>query len=193
MARTGINYTRILDNLLVGSQLRCQDDIDHLFYGEGVTAILNLQQDRDVQYTEIDFSSIARRCEALGILYIRRAVRDFDPISIRRELPKAVSSLERVLSDGKTAYVHCTAGFGRSPTVVVAYLFWFTQMDIDAAYNLVISKRCCEPDKEAIQGATYDLVNNNSSFFEQDNALRNVASHESQFIQDSIRSLQRHQ
>ena len=56
--------------------------------------------------------------------------RDFDPNSLREELPKAVCGLQRAISEGKTVYVHCTAGLGRAPAVVIAYLFWFHGMNV---------------------------------------------------------------
>ncbi|KAL1355598.1 hypothetical protein HN51_007623 [Arachis hypogaea] len=46
----GLNYTLITDNLIVGSQPQKPEDIDHLKKEEGVTYILNLQQDKDVEY-----------------------------------------------------------------------------------------------------------------------------------------------
>ena len=57
--------------------------------------------------------------------------RDFDPDSLRSGLPKAVSSLEWAISEGKgKVYVHCTAGLGRAPAVAIAYMFWFCGMNV---------------------------------------------------------------
>lgn len=57
--------------------------------------------------------------------------RDFDPDSLRSGLPKAVSSLEWAISEGKgRVYVHCTAGLGRAPANAIAYMFWFCSMDV---------------------------------------------------------------
>lgn len=33
-------------------------------------------------------------------------------------------------------YVHCTAGLGRAPAVVIAYLFWFKDMGLDEVRSL---------------------------------------------------------
>ncbi|RYQ83396.1 hypothetical protein Ahy_B10g102075 [Arachis hypogaea] len=43
------------------------EDIDHLKKEEGVTYILNLQQDKDVEYWRIDLKSITRRCHELDV------------------------------------------------------------------------------------------------------------------------------
>lgn len=189
----GIYYTRILDNLIVGSQPQTADDINRLHHEEGVTGVLNLQQDNDIAYWEIDFKSITKRCDELGIRYMRNPAVDFDPNSLRKELPKAVSLLEHAISQGLTVYIHCTAGLGRAPAVAIAYLFWFHGMNMDDAYKYLTSKRPCGPKKEAIRGATYDLAKNDpwKEPFEQlpGYAFTDVAAWERQLIQDRVRGL----
>ncbi|KAI3858646.1 hypothetical protein MKW92_011319 [Papaver armeniacum] len=71
----GMNYKLILDNLIVGSQPQKPEDIDHLRKEMNVAYILNLQQDKDAK--------------------------DFDGDSLRIGLPKAVSSLEWAIEEGK--------------------------------------------------------------------------------------------
>ena len=56
--------------------------------------------------------------------------RDFDPNSLRYELPKIVSVIDRSISEGSKVYVHCTAGLGRAPGAAIAYLYWFRDMDV---------------------------------------------------------------
>lgn len=58
-------------------------------------------------------------------------------------------------------YVHCTAGLGRAPAVCIAYLYWFDSMDLDAAYKHLTDIRPCGPKRDAIRGATYDLLDAN--------------------------------
>jgi len=186
----GMNYTRITPNLIVGSQPQNAEDIDRLKEEEGVTAILNLQQDKDIEYWGIDLGSIVKRCQELGIRHMRRPARDFDPDSLRKELPKAVSSLDWAISKGGTVYVHCTAGLGRAPAVAIAYLFWFCDMDLNKAYDMVTSKRPCGPKRNAIRGATYDLAKNDpwKASFESlpDYAFTGVADWERKLIQDRV-------
>lgn len=59
-------------------------------------------------------------------------------------------------------YVHCTAGLGRAPAVCIAYIYWFSNSGIhlDAAYDQVTQMRPCGPKKDAVRGATYDLLRN---------------------------------
>nr|AFK39769.1 unknown [Lotus japonicus] len=190
----GMNYTLITENLIVGSQPQKPEDLDHLKKEEGVAYILNLQQDKDVEYWGIDLQSIIRRCRELEIRHMRRPAVDFDPNSLRGALPKAVSSLEWAISEGKgKVYVHCTAGLGRAPAVAIAYLFWFSGMNLNTAYDMLTSKRPCGPNKRAIREATYDLAKNDpwKEPFENlsDHAFEDIADWERNLIQDRIRSL----
>ncbi|XP_034704306.1 phosphoglucan phosphatase LSF2, chloroplastic [Vitis riparia] len=190
----GMNYALITDHLIVGSQPQKPEDVDHLKQKENVAYILNLQQDKDVEYWGVDLPSIIKRCKELEIRHMRRPARDFDPDSLRSGLPKAVSSMEWAISEGKgKVYVHCTAGLGRAPAVAIAYMFWFCGMDLNTAYDTLTSKRPCGPSKQAIRGATYDLAKNDpwkgplESLPER--AFEGVADWERNLIQDRVRSL----
>ncbi|KAK9061018.1 hypothetical protein SSX86_018198 [Deinandra increscens subsp. villosa] len=190
----GMNYNLITENLIVGSQPQKPEDIDHLKEEQNVAYILNLQQDGDITYWNIDLESIVERCKQLGICHMRRPARDFDPDSLRSMLPKAVSSLEWAISEGKgRVYVHCTAGLGRAPAVAIAYMFWFSDMDLNTTYDTLTAKRPCGPNKKAIRGATYDLAKTDpgKELFENlpENAFENVADWERKLIQDRVRHL----
>ncbi|CAI7788538.1 unnamed protein product [Closterium sp. NIES-53] len=158
----GIYYTRVHKNIIVGSQPQTPADIDRLQKDEGVKVILNLQQDHDISYWGVDIGGIVKRCKEMGVEHHRRPAVDFDPNSLRRELPRMVAVIAKAVAEGKTVYVHCTAGLGRSPAAVIAYLFWFSEpkRDLNAAYEHVTSLRPCGPKKDAIRGATYDLAKN---------------------------------
>ncbi|KAH7654040.1 Dual specificity phosphatase protein [Dioscorea alata] len=190
----GMNYTIISDNLIVGSQPQKPEDVEYLKEEEKVAYILCLQQDKDIEYWGIDIQAIVGKCKELGILHMRRPARDFDPDSLRSQLPKAVSLLEWAMSEGKgRVYVHCSAGLGRAPAVAIAYMFWFCDMDLNAAYNALTSKRPCGPNKRAIQGATYDLAKNDpwKEPFENlpEHAFQGVADWERKLIQERVLGL----
>jgi len=88
----------------------------------------------------------------------RVPVRDFDQDDLRRDLPECVQALRELIDDGHTVYVHCTAGMGRSPTVVVAYLYWIEQRELEEAAVHVSRCRPCSPDLEAIRLAEGDAA-----------------------------------
>uniref|UniRef100_A0A1J3CAN0 Phosphoglucan phosphatase LSF2, chloroplastic n=1 Tax=Noccaea caerulescens TaxID=107243 RepID=A0A1J3CAN0_NOCCA len=191
----GMNYTLIRDELIVGSQPQKPEDIDHLKQEENVAYILNLQQDKDIEYWGIDLESLVRRCKELGIRHMRRPAKDFDPLSLRSQLPKAVSSLEWAVSQGQgRVYVHCTAGLGRAPAVSIAYMYWFCDMNLNTAYDALVSKRQCGPNKGAIRGATYDLAKKNDQWKEPfenlpENAFEDIADWERELIQERVRAI----
>ncbi|KAK3004493.1 hypothetical protein RJ639_018756 [Escallonia herrerae] len=190
----GMNYTLILDNLIVGSQPQKAEDIDHLKEEVNVAYILNLQQDGDIEYWGVDLKSIIERCQRRQIRHMRRPARDFDPDSLRSGLPKAVSSVEWAILEGKgRVYIHCTAGLGRAPAVAIAYMFWFCDMDLNTAYNTLTLKRPCGPNRKAIRGATYDLAKNDPWKEPLENlpehAFEDIADWERKLIQDRVRSL----
>ncbi|XP_073043071.1 phosphoglucan phosphatase LSF2, chloroplastic isoform X2 [Primulina eburnea] len=170
------------------------EDIDHLKEEQKVGYILNLQQDGDIEYWGIDLQSIIKRSTKLGIRHMRRPAKDFDPESLRLGLPKAVSLLEWAISEGNgRVYVHCTAGLGRAPAVVIAYMYWFCDMNLNTAYDTLTSKRPCGPKKRAIRGATYDLAKNDPSKepFESlpEFAFEGIADWERKLIQDRVLAL----
>lgn len=55
-----MDYTRLTPNLIVGSQPQKVEDIDKLKEKEGVTVILYLQKDIDIECWEIDLGSIIK-------------------------------------------------------------------------------------------------------------------------------------
>lgn len=77
---SGMNYTLITDSLIVGSQPQKPEDIDHLRKEEDVAYILNLQQDKDIEYWGIDFQSIIKRCQDCQIRHMRRPVSQSTPM-----------------------------------------------------------------------------------------------------------------
>jgi hypothetical protein len=107
----------------------------------------------------VDFSALQRRCTERGVLMARHPFPDFSAEGLRSGLPAAVSALDGLLESGHRVYLHCTAGMGRSPGVAIAYMYWFRgHPTLEEAYLALTSKRPCGPNKEAIRGATCDLL-----------------------------------
>ncbi|KAJ9532050.1 hypothetical protein QJQ45_003781 [Haematococcus lacustris] len=155
----GLYYHEITRGLFCGSQPRHAGDIQELKEDLQLTAILSLQQDKDMQYWGVNPDQIRRRCSELGIQHLRRPVKDFDPHSLRKVLPSAAQALHQALANGGRVYVHCTAGLGRAPGLLIAYLHWFHPgLSLPQAYQLVTSIRPCGPKREAVRGATFDLL-----------------------------------
>lgn len=155
----GLYYHEIDRGLICGSQPRNAADVEFLHNEEGVTTIVSMQQDKDAAYWGVNLDEVYRKAHELGMKVVRRPARDFDPNSLRYSLPGAVSAINHTLENQGRAYVHCTAGLGRAPAVVIAFLYWFRNFqNLDEAYQHLTSIRPCGPKRDAIRGATYDML-----------------------------------
>lgn len=156
----GMNYNRILEDLIVGSCLQVPQDVDTLAQKENVRTILCLQENSDMAYFSLDIAPIQSRCTTRNdIQHLRHAIRDFDPYSLRRRLPGAVALLQQhALLNGGTSYVHCTAGLGRAPATALAFMWWIKGIPLDEAYALLTGIRPCKPKADAIRAAAVDLL-----------------------------------
>ncbi|XP_020685709.1 phosphoglucan phosphatase DSP4, amyloplastic [Dendrobium catenatum] len=155
----GMNYNFIRPDLIVGSCLQTPSDVDKLIK-IGVRTIFCLQQNSDLEYFGVDIQAIedyAEKCE--NIEHVRAEIRDFDAFDLRMRLPAVVSKLNKAINrNGGVAYVHCTAGLGRAPTVALAYMYWVLGYKLSEAHKFLQSRRACCPKLEAIRSATADVL-----------------------------------
>ena len=150
-----VDYCRIQPWLFVGAFLESAHEVEMLQRREGVTAVLNLQTDEDIEEARF----FAEHPEALyadtGIKVCRVPVRDFDESDLQQKLPECVAALRGLLEQGHTVYLHCTAGVNRSPTVAIAYLHWCVGWELDTAVKHVQKCRYCSPKVDAIVQAKW--------------------------------------
>lgn len=155
----GMNYNFIRPDLIVGSCLQTPEDVDKL-RDIGVKTIFCLQQDSDLEYFGVDINAIreyANSCD--DIEHVRAPIRDFDMFDLRMRLPPVVSILHKAINrNGGVTYIHCTAGLGRAPATVLAYMFWVQGYKLSEAHKLLMSKRSCFPKLDAIKSATADIL-----------------------------------
>lgn len=78
---------------------------------------------------------------AHGIDHLVIPTRDYCFAPSLHHICQAVGFIHENASCGRTTYVHCKAGRGRSTTVVICYLVQHKQMTPDAAYDYVRSIR----------------------------------------------------
>lgn len=74
-------------------------------------------------------------------------IQDGSAESIRDNLPEAVGILNRAIQEratgpGEMVYLHCCEGLGRSPSVAVAYLYWFEDMTVSFRFSTGIYAPC---------------------------------------------------
>jgi protein-tyrosine phosphatase len=145
----------VLPNLSIGCCPRTVDEIEAL-KERGVTAVLNLQTDEDLEKHGIDWLDLRARYFALGLDVRRAPIRDFDDNSLRDNLPAAVQALTELLDGGHCVFIHCNAGVNRSPSVVICYLHWVQGWELEKAARHVQACHRCAPVMEVIWRATRD-------------------------------------
>ncbi len=61
-------------------------------------------------------------------------IHDFNEEDLKSKIRDGAAVLDKMINEeGLDVYVHCTAGMGRAPAIVVTYLCLFKQMDPDEA------------------------------------------------------------
>jgi protein-tyrosine phosphatase len=139
----------VCPNLVVG-RAPFEEDFEQL-KTLGITSILSLQTVEDGPEGAIERERDA--AIAAGMKFANMPVTDFDRLELIGKLPNCVSEVERMIADGNTVYLHCTAGVNRSPTVAVAYLHWVLEWPLKKAIEHLGMFRCC-PDEEAVRKAS---------------------------------------
>lgn len=151
-----MDVSRILSNLFVGSYPRSQEDIEQLRRDYGITAVLNVQTDKDMAYWAVNWYRLEPYYCEVGVEVRRVPVRDFDPDDLRRNLTRCVEVLDELRRHGHIVYVHCNMGVNRSPSIVIAYLHWVLGWDLERATSHVLKCRSCDPFVEVIRLASED-------------------------------------
>ena len=111
MAR--LNYHRLGDSLLAGAMPFRADHVDAL-HAEGVTAVVNLCQERE--YWEGERALILEAYASHGITEHHLPVIDGSTV------PAEVLDQAVALARSHTVYVHCRGGRERSATVAIAVI-----------------------------------------------------------------------
>ena len=151
----------IPDRLWVGSYIR-PEDVRFLRQLE-ITSILSLQSDRDLAFYNINLKKLLKAYAQAEIELRRIPTPDFDKPALAANLPKAVEELENALAPrwGR-AYVHCSAGINRGPTLAAAYLIKVKPMSAQEAYDYIVARRDCSPYLEVLQEYEANLHRNHS-------------------------------
>lgn len=152
-----MNLDQVLPQVVIGSYPETPQDIDRLAREFGVTAVLNLHTDEDIDDLSVPWALLEDHYRRSNIEIRRVPITDFDHDDLQTCLPQGVRELAELIDAGHTVYCHCTAGIGRSPSVVVAYLHWIEGHDLDQAAMLIQQRRPCSPDLRAIRLAGRDF------------------------------------
>jgi hypothetical protein len=148
----GSDVARILSDLYIGAGPRSASDIAALQRLLGITAVLSLQTERDLDTLKLSWDRIQEWYRAVGIDLRRVPIEDFSPQALIDHIDKAVAALEGLRKEGHTVYMHCTAGVNRSPSVAVAFLSMVEGMPLEDALALVTQRRPqADPYEEVLE------------------------------------------
>jgi protein-tyrosine phosphatase len=150
-----MDLDEILPELFVGAAPDGPDNI-RLWKQQGITAVLTLQTDEDLQRHGLNWPQRQACYVAEGLTVRRVAVRDFDDNDLRSKLPECTRVLDELLAERHVVYVHCSAGVNRSPCVVICYLHWYLGWCLKEAERHVRKYHRCSPATEVIGLATRD-------------------------------------
>lgn len=103
--------------------------------GAGVTAIINLTEPHEGDYTGYLPHTIA---------HYRHAIMDFRTPS-PQQITAILDQIDALLAQGETVYVHCWAGIGRTGTIIGCWLVRHG-MDGDAALETLHARRGRYPE-----------------------------------------------
>ncbi len=154
-----LNWHDITPQLVIGTCPMRPADVARIGSGAQVDGILSVQHDDCLAYWKIDEAAMQAAGAEAGLRMTRVPIRDFDVEDSRRCLPTAVAALADLYCDCERVYVHCTAGLGRAPVTVIAYLVFIEGMRPEAAFELVKARRPSSvPAWEAFDGCRRDLM-----------------------------------
>jgi protein-tyrosine phosphatase len=150
-----MEINQILDNLHVGSCPETFEDVKTLV-GRGITAVVNLQSDRDFHNHRIDWPALEAAYLAHQVDARRVPITDFDDNHLRERLPVAVRIVSELADAKHVVLVHCNVGINRSPSTVICYLHWILGWTLEEAEAHVRKSRYCSPVMEVVRLATSD-------------------------------------
>ena len=163
-----LNWGQISDHIVIGTCPMTPGDLKRIHLEAGISGVLSLQHDDCLAHWGVHYATMHRAGEAIGLMMARCPIRDFDAVDMRRRLPAAVSMLAEMIRHGHRVYIHCTAGMGRAPTVVLGYLSLVEAYSADDAIRIILKGRPeALPDWEAYYGCIEDLVARHRQAIEQ--------------------------
>ena len=137
-----VNFVALLDfnkigntNIYIGPYLETEQDFESI-YKNGINAVLNVQTNKDLEYRQLDINILRKYASKYNINIERYPIEDFSQDELYQKLKVAGDLLNNLIKKGKNVYVHCTAGIGRAPSVVIIYLVLYQNYSINDAVEL---------------------------------------------------------
>jgi protein-tyrosine phosphatase len=107
----------------------------------GIDSILNVQSDKDLIFRQINHQLQLKQAKNLGLTINRYPIEDFNQEDLFEKLKGAGDLLNKLLKQGHTVYVHCTAGMSRAAATVIIYLVLYEDYTVEDATRFCKSHR----------------------------------------------------
>ena len=120
--------------IYIGPYPQSLDDFK-LISEAGINSILNVQSDKDLIFRQINHELQLKQAKNLGIKINRYPMEDFNQEDLAEKLKGAGDLLHKLLKEGNTVYVHCTAGMSRAAATVIIYLVLYENYSVEEATN----------------------------------------------------------
>ncbi|KAF4130249.1 Dual specificity phosphatase catalytic domain-containing protein [Phytophthora infestans] len=135
-------WSHIEPRLILGAlPLQNKNHLDQLVHGEGVKAIVTMNQPVELLPNFFSTPVSPAEWEKAQVAQCFGSTGDFSPPTMDT-IERCVRFVhQQVDVEHNTTYVHCKAGRGRSTVVVVAFLVQYREMKLESALEFVKCKR----------------------------------------------------
>jgi protein-tyrosine phosphatase len=106
----------------------------------GVTKVLGVLEDFELEDGYVNSPAKVADWDTKGISFEQVKAADFLPLT-EQEFDDGIEKLDKAFKAGRTIYLHCKAGKGRSVAVLIAYFMKHHKMTFDEAFTLVKNLR----------------------------------------------------
>ena len=135
-------FADVFEGLLIGSYPLDEDDVGMLHWA-GVDRVLNLVENDEYRPGERD--AVERAMAQNEIEEYRLPLPDFGGMPSEM-IDRAVAVLEGWIAEGHHVYLHCRAGWQRSPAIAAALVALRDGVDVDDALEIVrVRKPSADP------------------------------------------------
>ena len=131
----------------------------------GINSILNVQSDKDLIFRQINHQLQLKQTKSLGIKINRYPMEDFNQEDLAEKLKGAGDLLHKLLKEGNTVYVHCTAGMSRAAATVIIYLVLYENYTVEEAANF------CKKHRPVIC-PNYGVINRIASIYKPGSEMK---------------------
>lgn len=130
---------------------RLTSDGEKLANYEKVGAVLSLNEPRERRPTGLSLPYQAEDWKAMGVEYKMLNIHDHTLLD-NESLDQAADFIYENIKAGKSVYVHCRAGVGRSAMAIAAYLIKYEYKTAEQAAEIIKTSRPCSTIKKKIKG-----------------------------------------